>query len=46
LDDVSLEKTIIGYSGSSPEPDKIVGQIESGLIEVYCNLHEFKCLSK
>jgi len=28
-----------------PEADKIVGQMESGLIVVYCNLHEFKCLS-
>ena len=36
LDDVKLETTIFDYSGSSPKPGKIVGQIESGLTEVYC----------
>ena len=36
LDNVRLEATIFGQSGSSPKPDKIVGQIESGLTEVYC----------
>jgi len=36
LDDVRLETTIFGKSGSSPTPDKIVGQIESGLTEIYC----------
>jgi len=38
LDDVRLKTTIFGSSGSSPKPDKIVGQIESGLTEVYCIL--------
>jgi len=30
------------WSGSSPQADKIVGQIESGLTEVYCKYKKGK----
>jgi len=36
LHDVRLEITTFGLSRSSPKRDKIVGQIESRLTEVYC----------
>jgi len=39
-----LETTIFGYSGSSPKPDKIVGPIESGLTEIYCNKYRFEVI--
>jgi len=42
LDAVRLETTF-GLSGSSPKRDKIVGQIESGLIKFYCSFfHLFR----
>jgi len=37
-----LETTIFGSSGSSPKPDKIVGEIESGSTEVYCDFSVMK----
>jgi len=41
--DVRIATTIFSLSGSSPKPDKIVGQIESGLSEVYCNFLHLCC---